>query len=84
MSLRFFHSFLIKFNKIRLKLVEFMMRKCMVCNGKGFLWMIPNPNIDPSADSAGSSNTGVPCWRCVGRGNVPDSYPNDVGEGTES
>ncbi len=62
------------------------MRKCIVCNGTGNLWGTPRLLVDgglltsnPSKTSKTSedsspSNYGlnVMCWRCTGRGSVPD------------
>lgn len=58
-------------------------RKCAVCNGTGSLWGTPklieegglvdsSVNTLPIADSARPGyGTDVPCWRCLGRGYMP-------------
>lgn len=71
------------------------MRKCSVCNGKGVIWGTPplvntdskgpvehpdRPNLNDLRDNDQSYGLSVMCWRCVGKGLVQDSYPNDSGE----
>ena len=69
------------------------MRTCIVCHGTGNLWGTPRLNVEggllssnpPKASlsdkDALDSNNGlnVPCWRCVGKGSVPDEM-QDAGE----
>ena len=43
------------------------LRKCAVCNGLGVLWTTP------------FGLTAVKCWKCLGKGNVPQDN-QDQGE----
>lgn len=64
-------------------------RRCTVCNGTGSLWGTPplieeggllnDKQLSLNSEPRRDYGTDVKCWRCVGRGWMPDDE-QDIGQ----